>query len=180
MTSEHEAINNPIRKEEIKHFKDLFEKYYDGLFRYGTSLIEDQETARGMVQEVFLKLWERKDTLRHEEQKLKAYLFTTLHNQCLNRIRHQKVIQSFASDRWHEWLQYRDQVPEFNPFVREALAAAIEELPDRARECFCLTQLDGLSHKAVAKTLGLSEKTIENQVRIARKKLRKKLSAYYK
>ena len=72
------------------------------------------------------------------------------------------------------------QLPEaelrlLNQETGDAIQQAIERLPERCREVFCLSKLEGLSNKEIAERLGISIKTVENQMTTALKRLRKDL-----
>ncbi len=173
-----DQAKDPIREEEIESFKQVFETYYEGLYRFALVLVQQEEVARGLVQDMFLKIWEKRDQLPAEDR-IKTYLFTGMHRRALNWIRHEKITRAFENNSWQEWMHLNQAPPEINPFLKEALAEAIDGLPDRARDCFHFTQIMGLSLKETAKEMDISEKTVENQLGIARKKLQKKLRRYY-
>lgn len=165
-----------IQKGNTHAFKLLFQKYYSGLVGFGTYLLHDQEESRELVQEIFLTLWEKRSQLQISSPK--AYLFTAMNNKAMNTARHLKIVRSQASE--HEFLN-RDQSltdPLPNPFLKDALAKAISELPEQARLCFVLTQFDGLSVKEAAKQLNLAEKTVANHLARSRKMLQKKLKKF--
>ena len=158
-------------------FKTIFEKYYHQLVSYGESISGSKEASRGHVQDVFLKLWESRDQISIKTS-LKAYLFTAIYHKALNWRRHEKVKRAYEDDRLKDITEGVQTQPGINPFLQKAISNAIDSLPAKALEVFTLTQLEGLSNKEAATKLGISIKTVENQVTRARKILQKKLKKY--
>ncbi len=166
-----------IRQGDQEAFKTTFELYYAGLLSYGNLLINDYEKSRDLVQEVFLILWEKNESISVHTS-LKAYLYTSVNNRALNHIRHEKIKKAFEEQRVSHWINASQDEFSVSPFLQAALEKAINNLPPKAFQCFALTQLDGLSIREAAQRLDLAEKTIENQVARSRKILRQKLKRY--
>ncbi|MCD6346142.1 MAG: RNA polymerase sigma-70 factor [Bacteroidales bacterium] len=174
MKAEKPITDDQIHIADLAAFETLFNKHYAGLINYCKKLIDSEESSREIIQDVFLRLWEKRK-LKTLDCSLKAYLFTAVHNRAMNHLRHNKISRSYGSEIWTEWLQAPKLIQEPNPFVREALENAISNLPERARDCFCYTQIDGLSHKETAELMGISVKTVENHINRARMLLKHKL-----
>ncbi len=166
-----------IRQGDEKAFKNAFELYYAALVRYGNLFVHDTEISRGLVQEVFLKLWEKRDEIIIHSS-LKAYLFTAINHKALNHIRHERVKEAFKDQYISTWIHNDDNQLKVNPFLKDALENAINSLPPKAYKSFALTQIDGLSIREAAKKMGVAEKTIENQLARSRKTLRQKLKKF--
>ena len=166
-----------LKEGDLDAYKSLFETYYRPLVIYGFSFTQNEEESRELVQELFLKLWEnrKKNTIRGS---VKAYIFTALYNLSLNWLRHYKIRQAFQKTTFTEMLELEEQPKIATPFLTKALNSAIEGLPSRAREVFTKTQIEGISIKETARILGISDKTVENQVTRSKKILRKKLRHY--
>lgn len=174
MPEDHELFSR-VKEGDSIAFQQLFERYYSGLLGFGIYLTKNQEISRGLIQEIFLTLWERKDTLTVTS--VKAYLFTAMNHKALNYLRHRKVVLAMEASPIHPD-QSSEPPQEKDPFLKDALERAINDLPEKARECFRLTQIDGLSAKEAAVRLNVSIKTIENQLTRSKKILRKKLRSY--
>jgi len=172
-----DILKDKLREGNIEVYKTLFETFYNQLISYGISITHDKEVSRGLTQDLFLKLWEnRKKTVISGS--IKAYLFTALNHLSVNWLRHEKVQRAFENASLHEVLAGIELPPRISPFLNEAVKTAIDALPDKAREVFTLTQLDGIPHKEVSRSLGISVKTIENQLSRSRKILKKRLRKY--
>lgn len=166
-----------LRKGDSKTFKLLFIHFYDMLYYYALTFNTNTETAEEFTQEAFLMLWERRKQFS-DGFNLKAYLFKSVHNQALNFIRHQKVVNAHHHDSIADPRTYEKPISE--PWLNDALKIAISSLPERTRQVFVLSRVDGFRHKEIAEQLGITEKTVEVQVRKARLALQKKLKRFYK
>lgn len=166
-----------IKKGDKKAFKTLFELHYVSLIAFGNSLINDNEACRDLVQEVFLKLWEKRRSMSVHTS-LKSYLFTAINNSALNFLRHEKIVSAFWKYSISSWIFEESIQLQVSPFVREAINKAIDSLPSKAKQCFTLTQIDGLSIREAAIKLDVAEKTVENQLARSRKILQQKLKKY--
>lgn len=177
MPDSDDILKSQLRDGDLQAFRALFEKYYPRLVNYGFSITNNKEVSRGHVQEVFLKLWEtRMSTIIRGS--MKAYLYTAINHRALNWIRHEKIKRAYENEELHYLLSRTEQPDDVSPFLDAAISKAIDSLPVRALEVFTLTQLDGLTNKEAALRLGISVKTVENQITRSKKILRKKLSGY--
>jgi len=159
-----------------------FEKVYKHFIRplhvYAISILRDEDTAKGMVQNVFLRLWERKERLNISGS-IKAYLYGAVYNECLNNLRHQKVK---ISHQQHVVYMTKDKVDEGTGMelldLKEKLQQALNDLPEKCRTVFQLSRFEDLKYQEIADELGISIKTVENQMGKALKTLRLKLVDY--
>lgn len=166
-----------IQQGDEEAFKTAFDLYYAGLVAFGNHILKNKDVSRDLVQEVFLKLWLNRDEISVHSS-LKAYLFSAINNSALNYIRRQKIELAFRERSVSCWIfDDYDQI-KVNPFVEAALKKAIDRLPSKARQCFTLTQIDGLSIREAAQELNVAEKTVENQLSRSRKILQQKLKKY--
>lgn len=178
--TEPEDLWASLRKGDEKAFSDVFRLYYPDLFNYAGRIIRDEEQAKDVVQEVFCRLFENRLQL-DVKTSLKSYLYKSVYNQCMDLIRHWKAVRGYESEKALDvYLDEIIQLPEaelrlLNQETGDAIQQAIERLPERCREVFCLSKLEGLSNKEIAERLGISVKTVENQMTTALKRLRKDL-----
>jgi len=172
-----DILKQQLRKGDIQAFKTLFESLYSHLLNYGLSLTRDIEVSKELIQEIFLKLWESREKTEIRGS-LKAYLFTAMNNRALNWIRHEKIKRAYENESLKDTLSGVELPSHISPFLTEAIKNAIDSLPERALQVFSLTQLEGISHKEAALQMGISVKTVENQLNRARKILQKKLKKY--
>ena len=177
MPGQDDILKQQLRDGDLQAFKTLFESLYSHLLNYGISLTRDNEVSQELIQEIFLKLWENR-TKTHIRGPLKAYLFTAMNNRALNWIRHEKIKRAYENESLKDAMSGVELPPHISPFLSEAIKNAIDTLPERALQIFNLTQLEGNSNKEAALKLGISVKTVENQLNRARKILQKKLKKF--
>lgn len=181
-TSPDKNIIYAIRNGDKKVFRQLFEDYYNPMLRFAFRYVKSEVVAEGIVQNIFLWIWENRKTWKVEE-KLKTYLFRAVKYKAVDHLRHQQVREDYL-DRLSETNE-----PVFDsetPFEFEegestfALLAqqAIEELPERPRMVYKLSRLEGLTYGEIAEILGVSSKTVETHMSRALKTLRKRLEKY--
>lgn len=152
------------------------EKNYRSLYlplgMYALRLCGSTEQAEDIVQEAFLKLWAKIEE-GLEITDFKAYAYGAVRNEALHWLR--------DSGRRMEPVDELPEVSleEIDTSERDAaLWRAIEALPERCRRIFLLSKRDGFSHAEIADELGISVKTVENQITKAYSRLRGELSGY--
>ena len=160
-------------------FEQLFRSFFPGLVLFAQKYVPDQDTAKEIAHNVFLNLWEKKEKI-DTSSSLKSYLFTSVHNRCLNYIRDQK---KFDRDESHferldstEFTDASDLLEEQE--LEQRIYDALQALPEKCREVFTLNRFEGLKYTEIAEKLGISVKTVESQMSKALKILREKLIDY--
>ncbi|MNJ98082.1 ECF RNA polymerase sigma factor SigW [compost metagenome] len=174
--------NDPItliRKGSEAAFEKVFKLYFKNLHAYAYTFIKDDIMSEEIVQNVFFRIWEKRDILQIDDS-LKAYLYRSVHNESLNYIKHQKVKSSFQ-------VHYSNQMESSYSDVSDEIVAAeletkiqlaINELPQQCRIIFQLSRFEQLKYQQIADQLNISVKTVENQMGKALKVLRLKLVDY--
>lgn len=158
-------------------FQHLFYQYADALVRFVQHYIHDKEKAEEIVSDLFLHLWERRHTIQIKLT-LKAYLFQSAKNRAFSFIRDEQPVL-FLADHPHAEVWKEDpcgmEIEELNNLIREAVSL----LPDKCREIFRKSREENLTNKKIAAQMNISEKTVENQITIALKKIRAYLGDSY-
>lgn len=158
--------------EHIESFELLFRKFQPALVKYACTILYMQEEAVEAVQDVFINVWKKRDQLEFGDE-LKAYLYRAVRNHCLNRIRKQKLdTVSLDEQILNVAPEDEDRGDEKSRRLKEVFRE-IDALPTNCREIFMMSRVEGLSHKEIAHILEISPKTVENQIGIALKKIRK-------
>ena len=167
-----------IKKGDEKAFETLFHKYFGILCSFATKIIKDDVAAEEIVQDFFVKLWEKREQL-FIETSIKNYLFRSIKNLCLNFIQHNKtkiryaqIVLSEVENSFSDDSNY----PEVDLFVK--IEESINSLPKKRQEIFRLSRQDGLKYHEIAQKLNISIKTVETQMSLAIKSLRDKLKKY--
>jgi len=157
----------------------LFREYFAGLCDFVLTYVESPEVARDLVQDLFLDLW-----ARHEEGRLppitSGYLYTAARNRALKHLRHQGIVRRWRERMAREPERVAPAVDEevMAESLAEAIERAVAQLPEKRRQIFLLSREQDLSYTAIAEVLGISVKTVENQMARALKTLREQLLPY--
>ena len=152
------------------------------LFR-SKNYVPANEDAENIVQDVFLTLWERKEEIEISFT-LTTYLFTLVKNRCLNFLRHKLIEEEYNSQMKEELgfklyaLEAFDYSYQSEEELQEIIRRALDTLPERCREVFIKSRIEGLKYKEISDELGISVNTVENQMVTALKKLRVALKDY--
>ena len=152
-------------------FSTHFQTYYRPLCLYALRILEDTHEAEDVVQDVFTSLWNKKETIS-DISSLKSYLFTSVKNNCLNRLRKNSQFTDIKDIDLIEENNDDDKI--YRAELEAKLWKMIDELPERQREILLMAKRDGMSYKEIAKITGISVKTVENHVTRAIRTLRKK------
>lgn len=184
-------------------FEELYIGWYSRMKAFAREYIHSEAEAENIVQDVFLSIYEKK---LHQQEGLcqAAYIFTILKNRCIDRLRSRlwktqslssadidRICETEDGPKWkgldtdrlelqlsYESLKVFDTDFESDEQVAKLLEDALAALPERCREIFIKTKIEGRSQKAVAEELGISVKTIEAQMTIAYRKLREELKDF--
>lgn len=159
-------------------FDIVFRAHYAALVLLAESMLRSRAAAEDVVQEVMLELWRRRAELQIQES-FRAYLVRSTRNRSLNQIRHANVQRRAEPE-----LAREETVAPAGASVvvaselREAIVAAVAELPPACREVFVLSRTQGLRYAEIASTLGISVKTVESQMGKALRHLRTRLAQW--
>lgn len=166
-----------------ENFEQIYKQYYPKMFAFAKNYIPANEDAENIVQDVFLSLWERKQEIVISYT-LVTYLFTLVKNRCLNFLRHKLIEEEFNSQMKEELrfkldaLESMDYSYHSEKELQEVIRRALDSLPERCREVFIKSRIEGLKYKEISDELGISVNTVENQMVTALKKLRVALKDY--
>ena len=147
-------------------YKALFRRYYPNLMFYATRLVGDEE-AEDVVQDVFVELWKRRDSMVIGDQ-IQAFLYRAVYTRALNVLKHRSIEDGYCA-AVEEINQKRAEF--YQPDNNEA----INELPDKCKEVFKLSYLHEMKNKEIADVMGVSLRTVEAHMYKALKFLRNRL-----
>ncbi len=181
MTSLEKEVLRKVKDGDGRAFEFIFKSYYPALCTYAFDLLKFDDEAEEIVQEVLIKFWELREQIEISTS-IKAYLYRSVHNQCINFIRHSKVIKS-QSDKFSEEIIQSFELTlntdtdfsldyYFYDGIEQDIQNTIHDLPDQCRRVFQLSRLDKLPHEQIADLLGVSVNTVKTQISRALEKLR--------
>ena len=166
-----------LRQGNLAAYEKVFTTFYKRLHAYAFLLVKDSHLPEEVVQEVFCRLWEQRGKIQVHTS-LQAYLYTMVHHECLKELNRRKPVALFekhvASMPGRE--DAADKVRQSQ--LEEKFLDALNRLPERCRLVFQLNRMEKLRYRQIADQLGLSEKTVENQMGKALKLLRVYLSEF--
>ena len=164
-----------VRKGDEKAFNEAFDLYYSRLCFFADIILHDFDLSRSMVQQVFVDLWIKREKLQIDS--LKSYLYQSVRNASFDVLKHKKAESKYLSTlEKTESAQITDLIEEAE--LADRINRAIQNLPEKCREIFVLCRFEELKYSEIAARLNISVKTVEMQISIALKKLRKELSDY--
>ena len=151
-------------------FEQLFRAYHARLCGFAFGYTRDREAAEEVVQDVFLAIWDKRGKLEIETSQ-RAYLFRAVRNRALNR-----SARARTEEQWMELNVSSDVVPASDySDVGDRVRAAVASLPPACRSALTLRWQEEMSYAEIAETLGVSDKTVENNLARARALMREKL-----
>jgi RNA polymerase sigma-70 factor (ECF subfamily) len=186
MFGDNKQISIGLRNKDLKVYKDLFFQYHGRLTLFACKFTGDMETAQDIVQDAFMALWEKSDTIAIKESP-KAYLFQAVRNRSLNHFRHmgtrQNVLENLVAQIDSE---ERKVYSDFNnPFhslleleLGQKITEVVDAMPEKCREVFVLSRQKELRNREIAEKMGISVKMVEKYISKALRILRLELSDY--
>jgi RNA polymerase sigma-70 factor, ECF subfamily len=167
-----------LRQGDRTVFDALFRAYYEPLCNYACSMTNgDMDAAEDIVQERFLKLWEKRAEMAITYS-IKAYLYKMVHNACLNRLRHAKTQTKYMQYNATHITENPEQPSAGGFDVQAHIQKALNTLPEQCRHVFELNRFEDLKYREIAEQLGISIKTVENHIGKALRLLRVELAEY--
>jgi RNA polymerase sigma-70 factor (ECF subfamily) len=161
------------------NFEMLFRSHFSGLCFFAHKYVKDFEAAKEIVQDAFLSLWEKRETI-DMDRPVKSYLTMIIHNKCTNYLRDNR---KFDQNILH--IENLAEVPEYDgadSMVEEELKnkidTAIEELPEKCKQIFVMNRYENLKYQEIAVKLEISVKTVETQMSKALQHMRIRLAEY--
>jgi len=168
-----------LKKDDFIAFDALFHKYSPSLYAFALSIAHDSFAAEEITQLVFLKVWEKRGQI-NEHLSFKSFLFSVAYHETISWLRKEKSektrisefvrMSGFQSSETEQMVEFRN--------IEELANQLIEEMPEKRKEIFKLSREQGFSNKEIAEQLGISIKTVENQMTSALKYLREKLGRH--
>ncbi len=170
------VIDTPFNISRQEDYEWIFRQYYQGLCNYANTWLNDLDHAEEVVQNMFVRLWEKKDSINIDTS-VKSYLYKAVYHASLNEIRHRKIKENYLSMQKHEQVTEPDakgNVKELELKIEKALL----NLPEQCRLIFRMSRFEDLKYREIAAILNISIKTVENQMGKALRLMRENLADY--
>jgi RNA polymerase sigma-70 factor (ECF subfamily) len=164
------------RIQDREKFAELFDRFFTPLVRYARGITQDEDSAKDVVHDVFLKLWEKRGTIRAKAS-VTAMLYTMVRNRSLNTLRSMNRInrEVSASDAAGA---VDEREHEGDVRLGHRALQWIDELPARRREAFMLSRFHDLTHAEIARIMDVSERTVNTHILLALRSLRERLEEF--
>ena len=163
-------------------FKKIFEFYYPRIMGLACRFV-DEDTAKDLVQDVFVEYWEKEQKMNIKN--ISSYLYKTIQNKCLNHIKHQTIVDRFSTSEKiaQARIDYLARTTDDNETFRqisyqnllEVIEISIGKLPPKCQKAFKLCYFHEMTCKEAAEIMGISPRTVEGHVQKAIDYLKKDL-----
>lgn len=165
-----------LQKGDLDAFDQIFKKYGNRLFKFAISYLKSKEETEGIVQEVFLKIWENRKNLK-KESSLKSYLFTIAYHNMCRHFRKKQIHEKYLEEK--SFAKYPTVDPEEQleyKTILEQVDRLIDKLPEKQKIIFIKSRKEGKSTREIAEEMNLAPGTVDNNISAALKFLRTHLS----
>ncbi len=160
-------------------FELIFKRYYNALFFFAGRFVADRNDSENLVQETFMALWlNRKNILKDSENSVKAWLYNTLRNKCLNYLEKEASKNKYSAYLKTKHLLDVSVLRDFEinevlfDEIHEILEKALNDMPKQSRAVFEMSRLKGMKNKEIADSLNVSVKAVEANMTRALKHLK--------
>jgi RNA polymerase sigma-70 factor, ECF subfamily len=181
-----EKLLGDLKKGNEKAFTAIFNNYFSRLCQFANTYVVDEAASKNIVQDIFVQLWETKNTIR-ENTSIMAYLLTITKNSCLDYLKHKQV-----EFKYQKLVAKEQKELELNYFALkrleidlldyEEIVQIIEKtltiLPPQCQQVFRMSRFENLSNTEIAGKLNVSIKAVEANITRALKIFRKELKDY--
>jgi len=161
-----------LGKEEAFDF--IFRKYYKILTIQAIRFVHDQDTSQSLVQDCFVKFWEKQRELSNVED-VYSYLYFMMRNRCIDHIREQKRTYQIQVPKEPDFIENEGEALIDANDMNSKIWQTIANLPDRCRKAFEYSRIDGFTYTQIANKMGISNKAVEALISRALKILRANL-----
>lgn len=169
-------------------FEELYINYFYRMKCFACEYISSEADAENIIQDIFMELWENQENIKNSIN-IVSFLFTSVRNRCIDHLRHQIIVRKSKTYMQNEYeLIMQSKLNSLEVFdtsifqeesLEEKITEIIESLPEKCREIFIKSKFEKKKQKEIADELNISIKTVENQMSIAYKKIKKEWPSYF-
>lgn len=180
MTSNDQILIDSARSGNELAFQQLFDKYWQDLYRIAYQRVRSEADAQDLVQEVFIAFWNNIGSVKAGES-IAGYLFIALRNKIFDFYEKQQVRLHYIMELPFRPADTPEQPLEniTNKELRHIVAAAVAALPDKMKTIYQLSREQHLTVAEIANLLALSPQTVKNQLTTALQRVRNEVQRYF-
>ena len=167
------------RESSLTAYEVLFGRYWLKLYAAAKSRLQDEDEAKDCVQEVFVNIWTKRESLPNPGS-VKGYLLISIKNRILNSFRQKMANEKHLQEYLNEWSPSTEEYgQEFEMDEMEAIVTdEIKRMPEQMRRIFLLSRDEGLSGIEIAEKLSISHQTVRNQISTSLKRIRQRIEKF--
>ncbi|WP_199137502.1 RNA polymerase sigma factor [Pedobacter sp. ASV12] len=157
---DHSLLLSQLKKGDSNAFGSLYDLYSRMLLSNIIHMVKDQEVAKELLQDLFLKVWEKRESI-DVEKSFKSFLFTIAKNKVYDYLRKVALDKKLTRELIANTIESYSHTEELLSFKEKnaCLNQAIEALSPQSRQVYQLSKIEGLSHKEISERLGISVST---------------------
>ena len=176
-------INIRLKESNPSAYEELYKQTFPRLLGYCRLFVQNQAQANDLVQECYVKLWEKRHTIKPNHS-VESLLFVMLRNKCLNYLRDQKLrvvekninfIEEYELQHLYQLDFIGREERKLEESLLEAIRLLIEKLPEKRKQVFVKTKIEGRKNKEVAEELGISVKAVEKHLHQAKEQIQQEM-----
>ena len=174
-----------IKNNDKKSFEILFNRYYDSLRLYSFGMVRNEDAAKEIVNDVFLKIWLKRNLILINYS-IRPYLFRSVFNACSDYIKRNRSLLNYSFVEVDERIKETIGTDEDSIFailenedIQKDIQTAIELLPPQCKTIFCLSRFELLTYNEISERLNISVNTVKTQMSRSFDVLRNQLAKYF-
>jgi len=186
LSKEEKILLDKLKKGDDLAFKNIYFLYYNKLFAFARNFVNNNEIAQDIVADVFYKIWKKRESL-NIQMSLKAYLYTSVKNACINKLRilnkelkiiddTEYLLKEIEINHYTDSLLNEIQTLE----IENIIIDIINKMPEKQKMVFVLSRFEGLSSDEISQNLGISKRTVESHLYNAMKLIKEKIKKFIK
>ena len=170
--TEDKDLLKALKDGDLKAFDEIYYKYHKKLFAYSLKFIKSRADIEDLIQKIFVIIWEKRENI-NPEKSFNNYLFTIIRNEIYDFLK-KKAITEYYNDQIFAEIEETNEDIEIKKLV-EIIYSLIEKIPERRRQIFMMNRDLGMTYRQIAEELGISENTVDTQIRNSLNYLRTEL-----
>lgn len=162
-----------LREGDEKAFEKIYLNYYKKTLYFITGLVKSEDDAKELTQEVFIKLWTNRETL-DPERSVHSYMYTIARNAAFNFLKHKLVEINYMNEYAAQNIE--TETSDEILFAKEMallIEMSVSKMPAQRRKIYQMSRNEGLNNEEIATRLQISKKTVENQLSLALRELKR-------